>query len=244
MPGKQNKLFFHLIKFKPMNYEFQETYEFQPEYEYEGEFNNEAHENEMAHELMNIQNEYELENFLGNLLSSAWSGAKSLYNSPIGQQIKGQAIAGLKSLGKRALPGIGSAIGGRFFGPAGARVGGQLGNIAAQGLGFEYEGASPRDKRFEGSKRLVRIAKAASRRIAAYARSGKPMSARVIRDIILQEGRRWFPELPAPTMTMGGVSSFANSGDSGFQSNAFPSSTSQNQGTWFRQGNRVIIQGL
>lgn len=221
-----------------MNYEYQETYEFQPEFEfeYEGEFNQEMHENELAHELMNIQNEQELEYFLGGLLKSAWSGAKSLYNSPLGQQIKGQAISGLKSLGKRALPGLGSALGGRFFGPTGARIGGQLGNMAVRGLGLEFEGMTPRDKRFEGSKRLIRIAKAASRRIAAYARSGQPMSARAIRNIILQEGRRWFPSLPSPT-PIGGGSSFRGNG-------GYATSTGQNQGTWVRQGNRIIIQGV
>jgi hypothetical protein len=220
-----------------MNYEYQETYEFQPEFEYEGEMNHEMHENELAHELMNIQNEQELEYFLGGLLKSAWSGAKTLYNSPIGQQLKGQAISGLKSLGKRALPGLGSAIGGRFFGPAGARIGGQLGNMAVRGLGLEFEGMAPRDKRFEGSRRLIRVAKSASRRIAAYARSGQPISARTVRNIILQEGRRWFPGLPSPAPVGGG---------SGFQSSGggYAMSTGQNQGTWVRQGNRIIIQGV
>lgn len=221
-----------------MNYEFQETYEFQPEYEHEGEFSHEMYENELAHELMNIQNEQELEYFLGNLLKSAWSGAKSLYNSPIGQQIKNQAVSGLKSIGKRALPGLGSALGGRFLGPAGAQLGSQLGNWAARGLGLEFENATPRDKRFEGSKRLIRLAKAASRRIAAYAKSGKPMSARMIRNIILQEARRWFPGLPSPTPTGGGGGAFGGGGGS------YTTSTSQNQGTWFRQGNRIIIQGI
>lgn len=227
-----------------MNYEY-ETYEFQPEYEYEyeGEFSHEMHENELAHELMGIQNEQELEHFLGNLLKSAWSGAKALYNSPAGQQLKNQAISGLKSYAKQALPGIGSAIGGRFFGPTGARFGGQVGNFAARGLGLEFEGASPRDRRFEGSKRLIRIAKAASRRIAAYAKSGKPMSARVIRNIILQEGRRWFPGLPSPSPAVGG-GGFQRSRSGGFQDGGYTSSTGQRQGTWVRQGNRIIIQGL
>ena len=180
-----------------MNYEYNETQEFQPEFEFEGEFGHETGENELAHELLNIQNEQELEQFLGGLLKSAWSGAKSLYNSPIGQQIKGQAVAGLKSLGKRALPGLGSALGGRFFGPAGAKFGGQLGNLAVRGLGLEFEGGAPIDRRYEGARRMVRIAKAASRRIAAYARTGQPMTARVIRGMIMQEAQRWFPNLPA-----------------------------------------------
>lgn len=219
-----------------MNYEY-ETMEFQPEFEFEGEFGNEMGENELAHELLNIQNEYELEQFLGGLLKSAWSGAKALYNSPIGQQIKGQAVQGLKSLGKRALPGLGSALGGRFFGPAGARIGGQLGNLAVRGLGLEFEGAPAIDKRYEGARRMVRIAKAASRRIAAYVRSGRPVSTRVIRNMILEEGRRWFPQLPAGP-------SNDNSGGGIYQSTGSSSNFTQNRGTWVRQGNRIILQGV
>ena len=221
-----------------MNYEYQEAYEFQPEYEYEyeGEFNHEMHEDELANELMNIQSEEELEYFLGNLLKGAWRGAKALYNSPVGQQLKGHAIAGLKSLGKRALPGLGSAVGRRFFGARGGQIGGKLGNMAARGLGLEFEGASPVDRRFEGSKRLIRLAKTASKRIAAYARSGKPVSARVIRTIILREGQRWFPNLPSTGMS--------GSGGGSQTAGYYPSSSSvQDRGTWYRQGNQIIIQG-
>jgi hypothetical protein len=216
-----------------MNYEYQETYEFQPEFEYEGEgeFNQEAYENELAHELMGIQNEQELEYFLGGLLKKAWGGAKALYNSPMGQQIKGQAIAGLKSLGRQALPGLGSALGGRFLGAQGAQLGGRLGGLAARGLGLEFEGAAPQDRRFEGSKRLVRVARAAARRIMAHHRSGKPLSARFIRGVIVAEGRRHFSGLPAAS---GSGPAFTTTAVSGGQSS----------GTWIRQGNRIIVQGV
>lgn len=218
-----------------MNYEYQETYEFNPEYE--GEFNHEMHENELAHELMGIQNEQELEYFLGNLLKSAWSGAKALYNSPIGQQLKNQAISGLKSYGKQVLPGLGKAIGGRFFGSTGANLGGRLGSLAARGLGMEFEGASPQDRRFEASRRFIRVARIAARRIVAYAKSGRPMTARVVRNMILHAGRKHFPALPAPlSYSRGGRGQMADGG--------FTSSTSQSRGTWIRQGNRIILQGV
>ncbi|MFM9948289.1 MAG: hypothetical protein ACKV1O_10160 [Saprospiraceae bacterium] len=224
-----------------MNYEYQETYEFNPEFE--GEFGYEMHENELAQELMGIQNEEELEYFLGNLLKSAWSGAKSLYNSPLGQQLKSQAVSGLRSLGRQVLPRLGSAAGGRLFGATGARLGGQLGNMAARGLGLEFEGAPPRDRRFEASKRLVRVARIAAKNIAAYARSGKPMNARVIRGMILQAGRNQFPGLPASSPGSDGFpKGGSNYQQSGMDNASF--STSQNKGTWYRQGNRIILQGV
>ncbi len=218
-----------------MNYEYQETFEYSPEME--GEFSHEMNEYELAHELLGVQNEQEMEYFLGNLLKSAWSGAKTLYNSPLGQQLKGQAISGLKSLGRQVLPGLGSSLGGRFLGDRGARWGGQLGNMAVRGLGLEFEGASPDERRVEGSRRIIRIARESGRRIAAYAKSGKPISARVVRQIILRVARRWFPSLPMPGGGTGMGNSFSQS--SGGSSNT----GGQNRGTWVRQGNRIILQG-
>ena len=49
-------------------------------------------EQELAMELMEISNEYELENFLGAI----WDGAKKVYNSPQGQAIKKDFVAGGK----------------------------------------------------------------------------------------------------------------------------------------------------
>ncbi|MBV6443602.1 MAG: hypothetical protein DYG98_18705 [Haliscomenobacteraceae bacterium CHB4] len=216
-----------------MNYEYQETYEFQPEYE--GEFNQEMYEEELAEELLGIQNEQELEYFLGDLFKKATKGAKALYNSSLGQQIKNQAVSGLKSLGKRALPGLGSKVGGRIFGSTGARYGRQLGNMAARGLDLEFEAASPTDRRFEGAKRFIRVAKAVPRHIAAYTRNGRPVNPGIIRNIVLKEGRRWFPNLP---------SSASNETGESYETDGYSPSTSQNRGTWVRKGNRIILQGV
>ena len=186
-------------------------------------------ESELAYELMNVQSEEELEQFLGDLLKAAWGGAKAFYHSPLGQKLKDQAIAGLKSVGKKALPGLGRTVGGHFFGPEGAKVGGQLGRMAAKGLGLEYQGATALERRTEGSQRFVRTAQNAARRIAAQVQNGQPMNARIIRQIILQEGQRWFPGLPAQAM--------AGSGGVG-------TSTPQTTGRWYRKGNQIILEGL
>ena len=124
-----------------MNYEYQETFEYGPEME--GEFMQEMNEYELAHELLSLEGEEELEYFLGSLFKKALGGAKALYNSPMGQQLKGQAISGLKSIGRQALPGLGRKLGGQLLGDRGAQWGAKLGNMAVQGLGLEFEGASP-----------------------------------------------------------------------------------------------------
>ncbi len=208
-----------------MNYEYQELFEYQPEYEYEGEFDQEMYENELAHELLSVQSEEELDQFLGGLVRGAMRGARALYNSPLGQKIKQQAVSGLKSVGRQALPALGRTVGGHFFGQTGANIGGRLGNMAVRGLGLEFEGASPQDRRFEASRRLVKVARAASRRIAAHASSGAPITAGAVRGIIVQTARRWFPDLPAT----GGNDNYS-SGD-------------QRRGSWVRRGNQIILYG-
>lgn len=212
-----------------MNYEYQETYEFQPEYE--GEFDQEMYENELAHELMNVQSEEELDQFLGGLIRGAWRGARALANTPLGQKLKQQAVSGLKSIGKRALPALGRTIGGHFGGQTGADFGSHAGNFAAQQLGLEYEGADPQSRRFEASRRMVKIARAASRRIAARAAGGEPITAAAVRGIILQTARRWFPDLPAPM-------SVSRGGSDNYSSNA------QSRGSWVRRGNQITLYGV
>jgi hypothetical protein len=215
-----------------MYHEYGETQEnqYSPQFEQSQKYFQEIPESELAYELMHVQSEEELDQFLGDLLKSAWSGAKAFYHSPLGQKLKNQAIEGLKNMGRKALPGLGRTVGGHFFGPQGARIGGQLGRMAAKGLGLEFQGATALERRTEGSRRFVRTARNAARRIAAQIQTGQPVTARIIRQIILQEGRHWFPGLPVQSIDgMGG--------------GTMPSSA-QNSGRWYRQGSQIILEGI
>lgn len=87
-------------------------------------------EQELAMELMEISNEYELENFLGAI----WDGAKKIYNSPQGQAIKKDFVAGAKSFGKKMLPSVGRNLGSYFGGSTGGKIGGQLAGAASNWL--------------------------------------------------------------------------------------------------------------
>lgn len=158
-------------------------------------------------------------------MRGAWRGARALANTPLGQKLKQQAVSGLKSIGRRALPALGRTVGGHFFGQSGADFGANAGNFAAQRLGLEYENAGPQSRRFEASRRLVKVARAASRRIAAQASNGAPITAGAVRGIILQTARRWFPDLPA------------NQDDD-------YSSGNQRRGSWERRGNQIILYGV
>lgn len=216
-----------------MNHEYQELYEFQPEIAQEMAY--EMNEYELASELLEIQSEGELEQFLGNLVSGAWRGIKSFAASPQGQALKGQMISGLKSIGRQALPQLGSAIGGYFGGAKGADIGSKIGNWGANRYlnEYEYEGEYEGEEAGKGSiqlsKRFIRVARDASRAIANAIKTGKPVNRRTIRSLILQAANRH----------MGGGDASSSMRRSGLSSGM--GGGSQNQGTWYRQGNRIIL---
>ena len=77
-----------------------ESFEYDFEAEASGEVFSEAEQMELAAELLEIQNEAELEQFLGSLIKRAGSAIGKVVNSPIGKAIGGA----LKSAAKVALP--------------------------------------------------------------------------------------------------------------------------------------------
>jgi hypothetical protein len=204
-----------------MNYEYQEA----PVYDREME------DSELAQELLTIQNEAELDHFLGGVFRSAWRGAKSLYNSSLGRQIRSQAVSGLKSYAQKALPGLGRSVGGRLFGQTGAQYGGQLGDFAAQQLGGQQQE--------EVARMLIKTARDASRRIAHHAVSGRPVNAGVVKGHIIQAAKRWMPQSQSDLSFLrgGGFSRYMDREDADAPS-------SPNSGTWIRQGNKIVLKGV
>ena len=124
----------------------------------EGEgFLDETDEMELAAQFLEIQDEAELDQFIGNLIDRVRKGARKFFRSPLGQQL-GKL---LKGAAKKILPVAGAAVGGVFGGPAGAAIGGKLASGAGKALGLELEGLSPEDKEFEVARQYVRFANAA-----------------------------------------------------------------------------------
>jgi hypothetical protein len=130
------------------------------QFEYEQSFGelpgvfSEAQEMQLASELLEISNEQELEQFLGDLISKAGKAIGGFVKSPIGQAIGGV----LKSAAKVALPIAGGALGTFPGGPIGTSIGSSLGSMAGQALGLELEGLSPEDKEFETARQFVKFA--------------------------------------------------------------------------------------
>lgn len=133
-----------------------ESFEF--DFESEGESGggvfSEYEQMELAAELLEVQSEAELEQFLGDLIKKAGSAIGKVVRSPVGQAIGGA----LKSAAKVALPLAGRAAGAFFGGPLGATIGGKLASVAGSALGLELEGLSNEDREYEAAKQFVKFA--------------------------------------------------------------------------------------
>jgi len=253
-----------------MNYENLEAYELLPEIANEFEF--EMYEAELTHELLNLQSEEELNHFLGGLIKKAWSGAKSLYNSPMGQSIKGKIISGAKSWGRKKLTDfgqkggewlgkkgggwLGNKLGGAEGQQAGADAFGQAGKwLGGAGAGwlnnrflsdeYEYEAAAAANANPElaVARGILRLTRQAAIEIAAAAQSGRPLDPKLVRGIIIRNARQQFPQ-----MNFSGPR--ANQRGGGIQSEydddggGGAPSYSQPSGTWYRQGNQITLTGV
>ena len=93
-----------LAEYNPQMESFE--YDFEAENSESGVFN-ESEEMELAAELLEVRDEAELEQFLGDLIKKAGSAIGKVVKSPIGQAIGGV----LKAAAKKALPLAGSALG-------------------------------------------------------------------------------------------------------------------------------------
>lgn len=134
-------------------------------YDQEGPFS-ESEEMELAAELLSLQGEEELEQFLGGLFKKI-GGLKKVFK-PLGKI--------LKPIAKAALPIAGKVAGSFFGGPVGGMIGGKLGSMASNLFEMEMEGMDPGQMEMEVARRVVRLAGAAAQKAAAAPPSAPPMA--------------------------------------------------------------------
>jgi hypothetical protein len=138
--------------------------DYSPQMEYEGPSGkhfrrkrgvfSDSEEMELAAEFLEVANEDELEQFLGDLIGGIGSTLGKIVNSPIGHAVGGV----LKDVAKTALPIAGGALGTFVGGPIGGMIGSNLASIAGSALGLELEGLSPEDRELEATKQFIRFA--------------------------------------------------------------------------------------
>lgn len=141
--------------------------DYSPQMEYGGGFPRKHHrrrqssgvlsdsdEMELAAEFLDVADEAEMEQFLGDLVKGIGSALGKVVNSPIGQAVGGV----LKNVAKTALPIAGGALGTFVGGPVGGMLGSSLASMAGSALGLELEGLSPEDQEFEATRQFIRFA--------------------------------------------------------------------------------------
>ena len=183
---------------------------------------NEDEELALTSELLEIQTEEELDQFLGKLVRRVGRIAKGIARSPIGK------IAGgvLKRVAKVALPIAGKALGTFVGGPFGAMIGGQLAGMAGQALGLELQEMSPQEADFTAARQFVRFASDMLRRAGAAPGGASP--AAVVRNAVTGAAQQFAPGLlgqNAPRLPVGPMQA-------------------GRRGSWIRRGRTITLFGV
>ena len=189
----------------------------------------EAMEMQLASELLEVTNEAELEQFLGDLIGKVGSIAGKVINSPIGKAVGGV----LKGVAKKALPIAGGALGGFFGGPLGAQIGSGLANAAGSALGLEAESLEAEDREFEGARQFVRVA-ADTVNAAANAPPGADPRA-VAQSAAVAAANKHAPGL------------VSQAGGGAGPSGGMPGQPQQGRhhaGRWVRHGRKIVLYGV
>ena len=185
---------------------------------------NEVQEMELANELLGINSEAGLNNFLGDLIGKAAGAARTFISSPTGQALGGV----LKQAAKQALPVVGGAIGGYFGGSTGSSVGSRLGSAAGDLLGLEMGEMNQEEREYEMARRFVRFAGSTVRRSARFPAGMQPSQA--ARRAAAYAARLYLPFLL---------------GDNPVEPVSAPCSCgSGRSGRWYRRGRKIILIGF
>ncbi|MCG8326209.1 MAG: hypothetical protein MI974_00930 [Chitinophagales bacterium] len=208
--------------------EFEE--EFENEYEYEGEFEYEddGEDEELAYELLAVENEEELDQFLGSIFRKVASGARRLWNSKIGRKARSYLGGQIKSYGRKMIPTLGrkagrylgARYGGRHGGRYGGRAGHNVGRWVVDKLGWELEMLHPEEQELEVAKKLVKIAKIAAKKTAKAAGSGHPPSKAVVKAAVRSAARQ--------VLKKGAIKKHGGS---------------RHSGRWVRKGTKIVVLG-
>jgi hypothetical protein len=149
----------------------------------------EVEEMELAAELLGIQSEEELEEFLGKLIKKAGGAIKTFAKSGVGKALGGV----LKTVASKALPIAGAALGNMVLPGVGGMIGSKLASAGGKLFGLELEGMSPQDQEFEIARRFVRLGGEAARQAAQMPMQGSPVVA--AKDAVLAAAQMHAPGL-------------------------------------------------
>lgn len=194
----------------------------------------EEEELDLAHELLALENEEELDQFLGKLFKRIGRGLGKVLR-PLGQV--------LKPIAKVALPIAGKVAGGFFGGPVGAALGGKLGTVASRLFEVDFETMEPGEAEVDAARRFVRLANAAAQQAASTPAAANPVAA--ARAAVASAARTHAPGLLkgalAPRPPAGGAPSHAARPCS---CSACRGGKGQAGGRWVRRPQGLLLLGV
>jgi len=200
-------------------FEFPDEGELTPGIGVENPFD-EAEEMELTSQLLEITDEAELDQFIGNLIKKAGRGLRKIGRvfRPLGGV--------LKAVAKKALPFVGGALGSFIPIPGvGTAIGSAVGGALSRALEMEFEGLSPEDREFEMARRFVRLAGVATKQAALAPPEVDPQTA--VRNALIAATRQQVPGL----LNGGRVSAGSMNGRG-------------HSGQWRRRGRTIILFGV
>ena len=216
---------------------------------------NEEEVMELAAELLEITNEYEMEQFLGSLFSKIRKVAGGI-GKAVAPQLSGilkgvlsQALPLLKQAAGAALPVLGGAVGTAFGGPAGGMLGSKLAGGLGSMFGLELEGLSNEDREYEAAKQVVKFAESAVKQAA----QAGPRTGMSIQDAVTAAASQFMPGLLRPNNPAGaaggGIGSIIRNTIAQANAPAAPAPGGcqhhhRGKGTWVRMGKRIVLYGV
>ncbi len=220
--------------------EGESEYESAADYEGEGDYEREARsasgddeaildeleEMEQAAALLEVQDEDELEYFLGGLVDKV----RKKIRKHIPPQLKNALGGALKKVAKAALPKVGAALGNFAIPGLGGIAGAGLAAKASQMFGLELEGMSYEDQEFEVARRVVKLGAEATKAAADSAPQGGSGGPQLATKAVLQAAQTHAP----------GLASAASRG-AGTAPGRRPGGRS---GRWFKRGRRIVLVGV
>lgn len=189
--------------------------------EWPGEINpevlSETDELDLSAELLAVNSEQELDQFLGRLIGAVGRNVGRIVPAPAARAVGG-LIKGV--ITESLLPG-GGALGTGSRGPLGTMLGSRLASVAGPILGLELEGLSHEDQEFAAARRFVRFGGEAVNNAASAAPAQDPVGA-------AQAAVAAAAQRLAPGLVSGSRSSPPGAAHAG-------------SGRWIRQGRKVVV---
>jgi hypothetical protein len=184
---------------------------------------------ELAAELLSLQGEEELEQFLGSLFKKIGGGLKKVF-TPLGKI--------LKPIAKMALPIAGKVAGSFFGGPIGGALGGKLGSMASNLFEMEMEGMDPGQMEMEVARRVVRLAGAAAQNAAAAPSSAPPLA-------VAKKAVATAAQQHAPGLLRGRFGQrLTGGGAPGTSRQVSPYRCKPRSGAWIRRNGKIVLLGV